>query len=40
MEIKVKPFKTLDEQLSYLMKHKSVEFKQSQNAKQVLFDNL
>ena len=39
MEIKIKPFKTLDEQRNYLIKHKNVDFKQSENAEKVLFDN-
>jgi len=39
MKIKIKPFKTLDEQLNYLMKHKNINFKQPKNAKQALFDN-
>jgi len=39
MDIKIKSFKTLDEQLSYLTFHKKVDFEQRQNAKQVLFDS-
>jgi len=39
MEIKIKSFKTLDEQLNYLMTHKNVVFEQTEDAKKVLFDN-
>ena len=39
MEIKVKKFKNLDEQLNYLITDKKVDFKQFGNPRQMLFDS-
>ena len=39
MENRIKPFKTLDEQLDYLTTDKNIDFKQFENPRQILFDN-